>query len=347
MTARPPRPTGKGRTVLLAGAAALTAAAAAAAWNNAQARRAERDHPPRGRFLEVDGVRLHYLERGAGPPVVLLHGNVVTAEDYLWSGVLEQVAEHHRVVAIDRPGFGYSDRPKGRLWTPAEQASLLRRAFAQLGLDRPVVVGHSWGTLVALALALDHPEAVRGLVLLSGYYRPTVRVDVPLVAPPAIPVLGAVLRHTVSPLLGRALLPLNLKAMFAPLPVPDAFRRGFPYGFPVRPGQIRAESQDAVTMVPAVAAMRERYRDLHLPVTIMAGTHDRIVDVDSHAVWFHEAVPGSELRLVPEAGHMFHYAVPEQVTDAIAAVADGRRLSGELDPAGTRPTVALENRSAA
>ena len=124
--ARRLRPAKRGRMALLAGAAAL---AAAAVWNNARARRAERDHPPRGRFLEVDGVRLHYLERGAGPPVVLLHGNVVTAEDYLWSGVLDRVAERHRVVAIDRPGFGYSDRPHGRLWTPAAQASLLRHAF--------------------------------------------------------------------------------------------------------------------------------------------------------------------------------------------------------------------------
>jgi pimeloyl-ACP methyl ester carboxylesterase len=339
------RAAGKGRTVLLAGAAALAAGVAAAAWNNARARRAERDHPPRGRFLEVDGVRLHYLERGAGPPVVLLHGNVVTAEDYLWSGVLDRVAERHRVVAIDRPGFGYSDRPKGRLWTPAEQADLLRHAFTRLGLDRPVVVGHSWGTLVALALALDHPEAVRGLVLLSGYYRPSVRVDVPLVAPPAIPVLGAVLRHTVSPLLGRALLPLNLKAMFAPLPVPAGFQRDFPHGFPVRPGQIRAEAQDAVAMVPAVAALQARYRELRLPMVILAGSHDRIVGVDGHAVWFHEAIPGSELQVIPGAGHMFHYAVPEQVAAAIGAVADGRR-TGEPDPAGTPPTGEIENRSA-
>jgi pimeloyl-ACP methyl ester carboxylesterase len=334
---------GKGGTVLLAGAVAL---AAAAVWNNVRARRAERDHSPRGRFLEVDGVRLHYLERGAGPSVVLLHGNVVTAEDYLWSGVLDRVAERHRVVAIDRPGFGYSDRPKGRLWTPQEQAALLRHAFARLGLDRPVVVGHSWGTLVALALALDHPEAVRGLVLLSGYYRPSARIDVPLVAPPAIPVVGAVLRHTVSPLLGRALLPLNLKAMFLPLPVPTAFERDFPRGFPVRPEQIRAEAQDAVAMVPAVAALQQRYRELRLPVVIMAGSKDRIVGVDGHAVRFHQAIPGSELQVIPEAGHMFHYAVPERVAAAIAAVADGRR-TGEPDLAGTPPTGEIETRPAA
>ena len=83
-------PAGKAGTALLAGAAVL---AAAALWNNARARQAERDHPPRGRFLEIDGTRLHYLERGAGPPVVLLHGNVVSAEDYVWSGVLDRVAE--------------------------------------------------------------------------------------------------------------------------------------------------------------------------------------------------------------------------------------------------------------
>ena len=194
--------------------------------------------------------------------MVLLHGNVVTAEDYVWSGVFDRLVERgHRLVAIDRPGFGYSERPQGMLWTPAAQAHLLRQAFAQLGLERPVVVGHSWGTLVALAMALDAPDAVGGLVLLSGYYKPTARLDVPLVALPAIPVVGDVLRYTISPLFGRVMLPLNFKAMFAPQPVPDRFRRDFPYGFPARPCQIWAEAQDAASMVPAVAALRARYSD--------------------------------------------------------------------------------------
>src|SRR5512132_2626822 len=124
---------GKGGTVLLAGAAAL---AAAAVWNNVRARRAERDHSPAGRFVEVDGVRLHYLERGTGPPVVLLHGNVVTAEDWVLSGVLERVAARHRVVAFDRPGYGHSDRPRGSAWTAATQAGLLREALRRLGVER-------------------------------------------------------------------------------------------------------------------------------------------------------------------------------------------------------------------
>ncbi len=308
-------------TVVAASAAAL---AAAALFNRHRTRKAEHDHPPAGRFVTVDGVRLHYLERGEGPPVVLVHGNVVTAADFVWSGVFDRVARTHRVVAFDRPGFGHSDRPQGSTWTAAHQAALLAKALGQLGIERPVVAGHSWGTLVALELALGHPEAVSGLVLLAGYYKPTLRADVPLVAPPAIPGIGDVLRHTLSPLLGAALLPMNLKAMFAPLEVPGRFSREFPRGFPVRPSQIRAESQDAVTMVPGVVGMAERVRDLKVPVTIMAGTEDRIVDHEDHAKWFHTQLPDSVLRLVPGTGHMFHHAVPDQVAEAIEEVGLGR-----------------------
>ena len=168
------------------------------------------------------------------------------------------------------------------------------------------------------------PSAV--LSCWRGYYKPTVRADVPLVAPPAIPVIGDVLRYTVSPLMGAALMPLNVKAMFAPLDVPERFKREFPYGFPVRPSQIRAESQDAVTMVPAVFGMADRVRELTIPITIMAGTKDRIVDHEDHARWFHEQLPGSVLRLVPGAGHMVHYAVPDEVAEAVEAVSERKTM---------------------
>jgi pimeloyl-ACP methyl ester carboxylesterase len=252
--------------------------------------------------------------------VVFLHGNVVTAEDCDLSGLLDLTsARQYHVVAFDRPGFGYSDRPRGAMWTPARQADLFRQAFAGLGIERPVVVGHSFGALVALALALHHPDAVSGLILLSGYYRPTLRADVPLFSLPAIPVLGGLIRYTVGPLVGTALLPLAVKEMFSPLPVPDRFAKGFPHGLPLRPSQIRAEAQDTATMGAAVAAMQRRYRELRMPVVIMAGTQDRIVDHRKHTVRLHQEILQSALRQVRGVGHMLHYAVPEQVVDAIEA----------------------------
>ena len=172
--------------------------AAMTACNIYRARKAEREHPPTGRFVTVDGVRLHYIEKGEGSPVVLLHGNVVTAEDFRTSGVLNLLARRHRVIAFDRPGFGYSDRPHGSAWSARAQANLIGDALVILGANRPVVLGHSWGAAVALALALNHPTSARGLVLLSGYYYPTWRADVVLSSPPAIPILGDLLRYSIS-----------------------------------------------------------------------------------------------------------------------------------------------------
>src|ERR1700733_8695430 len=154
-------------------AIAAAALAGAAVLVNVRSRKAERRYPPLGRFVTANGVRLHFVETGAGSPVVFLHGNGAMVQDIIISGLLDRVGRSHRAVAFDRPGFGFSERPRGRAWGPAEQAALLPSAFERLGIERPIVVAHSWGTLVALALALNSPEAVAGLVLVSGYYFPT------------------------------------------------------------------------------------------------------------------------------------------------------------------------------
>ncbi len=304
----------------IAGIAA--ALAATAVINGYQAHRAERRNPPKGRFLDVDGVRLHYMDKGEGPPVVLIHGNIVTSEDFICSGILDQLAESgYRAIAFDRPGMGYSDRPRGTLWTPAAQAALFRRAFDRLGLERPIVLGHSWGAMVAVALGLDHPQAVGGLILLAGYYYPTARVDAGLALPPAIPILGDVLRYTVSPLLGAALMPAFIKGMFAPCAVPDRFQESFAPAMSVRPSQIRAMAEDGSMMPSAAASVQRRYRELALPVVIMAGAEDKVVDADRQSTRLHKEIPYSTLRIVPNVGHMLHHAVPDSILAAIETVA--------------------------
>lgn len=307
----------------------VTAAALAgmAAANALAARTAERRNPPKGRFVTVDGIRLHYLEEGSGPPVVLLHGNVSTLDDFLISGLFDRLARKHRVVAIERPGFGHSERPRGPSWTPAEQATLLRRAFDRLGIERPVVVGHSYGATVAAAMALDHADAVGGLVLLGGYYFPTKRIDVVLAAPPGIPVLGDLLRYTVSPPFSAAAMPLLVKGMFAPLEVPDDFAERFPTALAVRPGQLLASSQDGMTMVPAARAMQDRYGDLSMPVAILTGTEDIVVSADDQSGRLHDAIPNSTLRRVEGVGHMVHHAAPDLVAREVERVSERSRAS--------------------
>lgn len=302
-----------------AGVAATALAAAAAYRNVKRARAAEEANPPQGSFVTVDGVRLHYIERGTGPLVVLLHGNGTTSQDWFASGVADRLAETRRVIAFDRPGFGYSERPRTRIWTPAAQAKLIAEALRSLGEGPAVVAGHSFGTLVALSLALDHRDMVSSLVLLGGYFYPSVRADVPFVAPPAIPLLGDAMRYTVSPLIGAALKSHMENKIFAPAPVAQGWRDDFPFEMTLRPSQIRAEAAEAGIMVPAAAALAPRIGELDPPVTIIAGRGDEIVETASQSERLAEAVAGSKLILIDEAGHMVHYKAPDAVAEAIRA----------------------------
>jgi pimeloyl-ACP methyl ester carboxylesterase len=304
--------------------AAGIALAASYFYVRSKTAQAERDHPPRGKFVEVDGVRLHYLERGSGPALVLLHGNGVYANDFEYSGLVGKLSERYRVIAFDRPGFGYSERPRTTLWTPDAQARLLHHAMQEIGVDSAIVLGHSWGTMVALAMGLQVPDAVRGLVLLSGYYYPTLRLDVPLAAPPAIPLIGDLMRYTVTPIFSRLMWPLTTKAMFAPQKVAERFRQLAPW-MALRPKQVRAAAAEAALMVPAARSLAKRIDELRVPVQIVAGTQDKVVRPSGESERLHEEIQAqqgsSELHLMPGAGHMVHYAHPDQVAAAVDAIA--------------------------
>lgn len=301
-----------------AGLLALAAAAAAtAAWVQWQARRAERDNPPAGKYIYVDGVRLHYVTRGEGPPVLLIHGNNVTHADFEASGLIDELARNHQVIAFDRPGYGHSSRPRDRLWTAAAQAAILHRALAGLGIQRPVVFGHSMGAAVAMAMALDFPAGVSSLVLAGGYFYPTMRYDALLAAPGALPVVGDAMRYTSMPLMGRLMLERLVKGMFAPCDVPEDFLRVVPREMLLRPVQLRANAEDAAFMMPQARALSRRYDQLRLPVTIIAGSEDKVVALDAHPQRFHDEIPHSVLQVLPGVGHMVHHAAREQVIAAI------------------------------
>ncbi|WP_338769179.1 alpha/beta hydrolase [Massilia sp. METH4] len=319
-----------------AGAGALAAAFMVV---RTKTKRAEAENPPTGEFVTVDGVKLHYLRRGAGPVVVLLHGNGATSLDFELSGLIDMLAREHTVIAFDRPGFGYSDRPRSTVWTPAEQAALLGKALKELHVEQAVVAGHSWGTLVALAMAMDHPGLVRGLVLMAGYYYPSPRADAVLLSGPAIPVLGDVMRFTVSPLLGRLLWPAFVKRAFSPRGEAPAFAR-WPKWLSLRPSQLRAASAESVLMIPAAAQLRRRYAEVTLPVTIFSGAGDKLVMHEHNAERLHRELLQSQLHTVQDAGHMLHYVAQDQIVRAVHDIVQGKpRMDFEQTTSYVEPRV--------
>lgn len=318
--------------------AAAVGLAASALAVRAKTKAVEAEYPPIGQFLQVDGVRLHYVVRGAGEPLLLLHGNGSNVLDLECSGLLDRAAERYQVIAFDRPGHGYSSRPRTTVWTPDAQARLLHKALQSLGVQRPIVAAHSFGTQVALALALQFPEDVRALALLSGLYFPSMRIDALVGAPPAVPVVGDVLRHAISPWLGRLLWRTMARRLFAPGDVADTFR-AYPAWMSLRPLALRAQAAEMPIALAAAARLKREYRDVRVPVVIMAGTDDRYVDTGWNSVRLHREIEGSELTLAPGAGHMVHHSVPEEVMaaiDAAAAAPQAPRESARVRPVDSR-----------
>lgn len=323
--AKPERDKRSRRNLGVAAALGGAALAGLALFNRSRTLRTLRGHPPLGRFIDVDGVSVHVLERGQGPALVLIHGNGTSIEDWVASGLLDRLAETHRVIAIDRPGYGFTSRPRTTLWTPAAQAALIGRVLRLIGAERPLVLGHSFGTLVAVALGLGREPQVAGLLLLSGYYYPSVRVDVLVGAPPAIPLIGDVLRHTVSPVVGAATFRGVAAGLFAPAPLDERFMTAN-RDLALRPSQIRAEAADAALMVPSAVGLARRCADLRIPVAIAAGAGDLLVHPADESQRLHRAIPGSLFRRVEGAGHMIHYTHGDDLVDLL------RQLEAKAGP---------------
>ena len=304
---------------MVAAAVTVGALAVTALITQHLAKKAEYENPATGRFLEVNGVRLHYIERGTGEPLVLLHGNGSMIEDFESSGLIDLAAKTHRVIVFDRPGFGHSARPRNVIWTPDAQAELIEGALEQLGVSRALVLGHSWGASVAVALALKFPKLVSGLVLASGYYYPTLRPDVVAMSAPAVPLVGDVLRYTLSPLISRMMWPMMMRIIFGPRPVPAKFGR-FPKEMALRPSQIRASAAESALMIPDAFHFRDRYDELKMPVVIIAGDEDRLIDTETQSARFHVDVSQSKFYRVSGSGHMIHQTATNQVMEAIDQV---------------------------
>lgn len=297
----------------------IVATAATAALTRYLTRRAESEHFPGGKFLAVNGQTVHFVDEGAGPCVVLLHGNGSMIEDYEATTLIDTLSKDHRVIIVDRAGFGLSTRAPGGTWTPEREADQLAEFLERIEVRNPIIVAHSWATMVALAMALRDPDRVAGLVLLSGYYYASTRLDVALQTPASLPLIGPILRHTVLPLISRINAPLVIKTLFAPSDVPPLFSHLYSVPMASRPSQLKSVADDTTTMPASAARLSKRYANIQVPVRIIAGAADKIVTTSEQSGRLHSELHNSDLVILEGVGHMTHHARPDLV---IAAVND-------------------------
>jgi pimeloyl-ACP methyl ester carboxylesterase len=294
--------------------------------------RIEAKYPPNGRFVSVAGGQLHYVEAGpaegsARGTVVLLHGASSNVGDPMLA-LGRRLAEHHRVIAIDRPGHGWSDRIGGKdAARPATQANILAEALRQLGVRGAVVVGHSWGGSVTPNLALDHPDVTGAILQLSAVTHPWPGGAISWYYHPAASFLGWIFTRTLATPVGSLLTDATAAAVFAPQEPPPNYTQDARIPIVLRPSVFQANAQDVARLYASVAEQSVRYGAIRVPVTVMGGDADRIVWTDLHSRSFAREVPGARLIVLPGVGHMPHHAAADMV------IAEIEKLAEKIAPA--------------
>jgi len=315
--------------VILAAFAAVTAIWVAAI---------ERAHPAVGRLVPVTGGHLHVLDLSSGaaapgPPIVLLHGASGNLHD-LRVAFGETLAKSRRVLLIDRPGHGWSDRPDEIAdAAPARQAALVREALDALGIARVIIAGYSWSGALATAFTLAYPERVAGLVLIAPVTHPWPRKTSWYNWIATMPVLGPLFVRTVAVPLGMLLIDSSARSVFTPQDMPDGYVKNIAASLVLRPSTFIANAFDVTQLSGHLVEQSKRYGEIRVPTVIVTGDQDRTVSPNIHAEKIAAMVPGAELVIVPGIGHMVHHLAPDVVIAAVERVAERAQKSESIIPA--------------
>lgn len=306
--------------VALLAVLALAAITAAGVWA------IERAHPPSGRFVEVTGGRLHVRELGnpAGVPVVLLHGANGNLED-MRVALGDKLAARHRVILIDRPGHGWSDRPGGDAdASAARQAVLVAEALNKIGVKRAIIVGHSFAGAVVTAFALAYPDRVAGLMLLAPVSHPWSTGISWAYTLTATPVIGPLFARTIVLPLAFPFLDAFAGVVFAPQPMPANYVRDSAAALVLRPSEFIANAKDVERLLDSVTRQSPRYGEISAPTVIVTGERDTIVSPQIHSRALAAQLPNAKLLLLPGVGHAVQHVAADLIVseiDRLAALA--------------------------
>ncbi|QKC97145.1 alpha/beta fold hydrolase [Mesorhizobium sp. NZP2298] len=284
------------------------------------AAKAQRLVPPIGKFVEIDGNRIHYVDVGEGRPIVFLHGLGAQLHHFRHT-LFGHFGPGYRLIALDRPGSGYSVRANGATGRLPEQAALVRRFIERLGLERPLVVGHSLGGAIALTLAVEYPTAISGIALLAllTHLETRARQRFDLLYIPSR-LLRWIMAYTVAiPLSLRYARPA-MEFIFGPQAFPADYMVAGGGWLGLRPGHFQATSADIVAIERDLGRIEQRYDEIAMPAGILFGTADRVIDIRVHGEPMRGRIKGLDFEPVDGVGHMPQFVEPKQVTGFIERI---------------------------
>ena len=277
----------------------------------------ETNYPASGRFVTVNGQRVHYEMKGTGPDLILIHGALGNLRDMTFS-LRDRLTDRYRVTTFDRPGFGYSDPLPDSGASLLSQALVLQAAARDIGVTNPIVMGHSYGGAVALSWGMN-PDILppSALVLVSAPTLPWPgKLDI-LYRVTGSPVGGALVVPLITAFISDDYLNESLTGIFKPAAVPVGYDAFIGSGLTLRRTSLRANGKQVNILRDQLVAMEPGYPRLTLPVELVHGDKDTSVPLTIHAQPLSKLLPNAALTIVPGAGHMPHHSDPQMIVDAI------------------------------
>lgn len=277
---------------------------------------------------QSDDVVLNYADGGSGPAVVYIHGTLTALDEGL-IGLGDAFAGSHRFIAFDRPGHGGSGEGEASA-SAWRQAELIHGVVQSLGLEKPVIIGHSFGGAVAAAYGLQFPDDIAGVVALAPICFPEPRLEQTLLGLRAFPVSGTWFNAMAEPW-DAMVLPVLWRAMFLPQPMPAAFADGFPFAASARRSQLRADGEEALRMASDLGRSAVAYRHARVPLRVLQGDRDAVVSPERHGRLMSLLWPNSQFTSLPGLGHMAHHFSPEAVVAAVRSI-EADSLDRAIEP---------------
>src|ERR1043166_5843531 len=270
-------------------------------------------------FVTAGKTKLHYIERGQGRPVVMIHGNAGDLHDFEY-GTFDLLASSYRAIAFDLPGHGLSKEPRNAKGTIQEQAKILHQALTTMGVKDPILVGHSWGGAVALTYALLYPHEISALVLLAPAAYSDHHHDAPAAVLLHLPLFSDFCIAAFKPFLGHKLLRKSLQEAFSPDPLPDDYWK-YAAAVWLDRKRLKAFIKEDFMIDSSLEKLSSQYGRIQAPVVIVTGDSDLTLSPQQNAFRLHQAIVKSELIVIPHAGHEIPEVHPEVVLRAVRKAA--------------------------
>lgn len=277
----------------------------------------ENKYPPLGSYKKIDNINIHYTDIGSGPLVVLLHSQPANERQFYL--LKERLKKNYRVISIDRPGMGYSDGPKEKTKKRLSiQANLIAKLIKDITQEKPLIIGHSYGGALALAYALKSEIDLKGLILVNtaSHAWPSDKVWLPFKIISS-PIIGNVFVNTFAMIYGKTTIDQSANDNFPGNLPSKNYIDNVAGELTLRPKTLKSYAWDAINLREALKEQSKKYKNINLPVTIIAGINDRVTPNKIHSFQLHQDIRHSRLIKVDEVEHSIPELMPEVIENEI------------------------------